>query len=91
MAKRRTTYTATEARKDFYKLLRSAAKPGNRVRITLQGQDPVVLISEDEIEGWIETIEVMSDPQLVKDIKEAEERGDYKDWEDVKKELGLED
>lgn len=89
MAKK--TYTATEARKQFYKLLRAASQPGKRITITLEGQDPVVLMSQDDLEGWLETLEVMSDPQLVKDIKEAEERQEWHKWEDVKKELGLED
>jgi prevent-host-death family protein len=82
------TYTATEARKQFFKLVRQAAKPGSKITITLEGEEPVVLMAQEELESWMETLEVMSDSQLVKDIKEAEERGDYTPWEDAKKELG---
>lgn len=81
-------YTATEARKKLYKLLREARNPGNRVTITLEGQDPMVILPEDELDSWIETLEVMSDPQLVRDIREAEERKDFMPLEDFIKELG---
>jgi len=90
MAKRRTTYTATEARKQFYKLLRQAGQPGGKVTITLEGQDPVVLMSQDEWESWMETLEVMSDPQLVSDIEAAKQEKNGTPLEDVIKELGWE-
>lgn len=89
MAKR--TYTATEARRQLYKLLREARNPGNRVTITLEGQDPMVILPEDELESWIETLEVMSDPQLVKDIKDAKKSNDFMPLEDFIKELGWEE
>lgn len=81
--------SATEARKQLYKLIRAAGKPGAKVTITLEGYPPVVMMSQEELEGWMETLEVMSDPQLVKDIAEAEKSKEFYDWEDVKKELGL--
>jgi prevent-host-death family protein len=84
----KTTISATEARKNFYKLLRQAAKPGAKITITLEDEAPVVLMSQADWEGWMETLEVMSDPQLVADIEEAKKSKDYQDWEDVKKELG---
>lgn len=87
---KKRTYTATEARKQFYKLLRAASKPGNRITITLEGQDPVALMPADEIDSWIETLEVMSDPQLVKDIEEAKKSNDFMPLEDFIKELGWE-
>lgn len=85
------TYTATEARKQFYKLLRAASQPGKRITITLEGQDPVVLMSQDDLEGWLETLEIMSDPQLVKDIREAKKSKDFMPLEDFIKELGWEE
>ncbi len=68
------TITATQARKDFFKLLKQAKTPGHFVRISLQGaDDDVIMMSAGEWDGWMETLDIMSDPQLVADIREAEE------------------
>ena len=80
--------TATEARKNFFQLIKIAGKPGSNVTITLEGEVPVVMMSADEFEGWMETLEIMSDPQLVQDIKEGMEdvkAGRVIPWETVKK------
>ena len=40
----------------------------------------------------METIEILSDPKILKDIEKAEEeieRGEYVSWDEVKKELGI--
>ncbi len=67
------TITATQARKDFFKLLRQAKTPGHFVRISLQGaDDDVIMMSAEEWDGWMETLTVMADPTLVKNINEAE-------------------
>lgn len=47
-------------------------------------------MSQEELEGWIETLEVISDPKLVKDIRKAEKSQDFIPWEEVKKDLKLE-
>jgi prevent-host-death family protein len=63
--------SATEARKNFFQLLKLAGKPGATVTVTLEGQSPVVFLSQEEFESWQETLEVMSDPELVKAIQEG--------------------
>lgn len=80
--------TATEARKQLFKLLEFAGKHGSSIVITLEGRPPVVMLSLDEFEGWQETVEVMSDPKLMKDIKEGLadiKAGRVIPWENVKK------
>lgn len=81
--------TATEARKQLYELIRQASKPGGQVTITLEGHPPVVLMAKEELEEWMETLEVMSDPQLAKDIEAAKKEKDFIPWEKIKKELDL--
>lgn len=83
------TISATEARKQFYKLLRAAGKPGSQVVITLEGQSPVVLMSQPDFEGWLETLDIMTDAKLVADIKQAEKAQDFVPWEEAKKQLGV--
>ncbi|HLD25872.1 MAG TPA: type II toxin-antitoxin system Phd/YefM family antitoxin [Candidatus Andersenbacteria bacterium] len=89
MKHKKRIVTATEARKNLYALIRQANKPGERVTITLAGEEPVVLMPQEEMEGWMETLEVMSDPQLVKDIEAAKKEKDFIPLEEVQRELGL--
>ncbi len=65
--------TATDARKNFFKLIEIAGKPGKSVVITREGMPDVVMLSADEFEGWQETLEIMSynDPAMDKDILEG--------------------
>lgn len=67
------TVTATEARKNFFGLLDFASKPGATVRIVFQKHPPIMLLSESEFDGWMETLEIMSDADLIKQIREGEE------------------
>lgn len=85
--------TATQARKDLFKMMEEIAKKQNRVTITIDGKPKVVIMSYEEFEGWQETLEIMSDPQAMNRIRKAEQ--EYKDdgktttWETVKKESNL--
>lgn len=63
--------TATEARRQFFTLLEIAEKPGMTVTITHEGHPTVVVMSLEEFEGWQETLEIMSDSQMMNDIREA--------------------
>ena len=50
----------------------------------------MVLISSEEYDAMRETIEILSDPDLMKDIKEARKalrEGKTISWKDLKKEL----
>jgi antitoxin YefM len=83
------TVSATEARKNFFQLLKFAATPGANVTVTLTGAAPVVIMSQEEFDGWQETLEIMSDPQLMKDIREGLKEKGGKELSQVKKELHL--
>ncbi|MDO8649144.1 MAG: type II toxin-antitoxin system Phd/YefM family antitoxin [Candidatus Peregrinibacteria bacterium] len=83
------TISATKARKEFFKVLEFASKPGSSVTITLEGHTPLVIMSQQDFEGWQETLEIMSDPQLMKDIRAAMKEKKTIPWSVVKKELGL--
>ena len=86
------TVSATTARAKFYDLVDEVAASGKRVGITKKGETKAVLISQEELESWEATIEVMSDPELVKSIKRGLndiKHGRVVPWEDVKKELHI--
>lgn len=86
------TLPITKAREDLTKLVNNASKRLDEYVITVNGSPAAVLISAAEYESWKETNEIMSDPQLMKDIAEGEKdiaAGRVYDLEAVKKELGL--
>lgn len=85
------TVSATNARNNLYDLLEEAAS-GKKITITNKGEAKAVLISTEELASWEATIEVMSDPKLVKSIKkglDAIKKGEVVPWEEVKKKAGL--
>lgn len=69
------TITATEARQQFYQLLRKSVKGHVPVKITSKNGDAVIL-SEADYEGLLETLELLSVPGMRKSIREA--RADIK-------------
>ena len=64
------TITATEARQQFYQLLRKSVKGHVPVKITSKNGDAVIL-SEVDYEGLLETLELLSVPGMRKSIREA--------------------
>lgn len=87
-----TTVSATTARTNLYDLIDQVALSGKRIGITKKGELKVVLISQDDLDSLEATLDVMSDPGLMKAIRQGEkdmEAGRWVSWEDVKKELGI--
>lgn len=67
-----STISASDARADLYNLIKLASRGMQSYEIVLRGSEPVILMSKADLESWIETFDVMSDPQLVKAIREGE-------------------
>lgn len=86
------TLPISEARQNLPTLVDKANKLMDQYVITVNGKPAARLISNDEYESLIETNEILSDPGLMKAIKEGEEdikNGRVYSWEEVKKELNL--
>lgn len=86
------TVSATQARSNFYDLIEEVSTSGKSVGITNKGETKAILISPEELRSWEVTLEVMNDPELMESIRESEKdikAGRIRDWEDIKKELGL--
>ena len=64
------TVTTTEARQNLFRLVRKSVKGHVPVRITSKEGD-AVLISEEDYEGLLETLELLSVPGMRKSIQEA--------------------
>lgn len=85
------TLPITEARANLTTIVDKASRLLNEYVITVNGKPSAVLMSSKEYESLKEALEIMSDPGLMKAIKEGEEdirKGSVQDWEEVKKELG---
>ncbi len=67
-----TTLPATEIRKKLFKVLDEIDKTSRRFFITKGGVTKAVIMSADEWESWLETLEVMSDKKLVRSLRQAE-------------------
>ena len=70
-----TTLTATKARQNLFDILKKSVKGHAPVKITSKSGD-AVLISEEDYESLLETLELLSEPGMAKSVKEA--RADIK-------------
>ena len=86
----------SEARKNIFKIAEEVQAPNKIYTLTSGGKPKAVIMSAEEYESMIETMEVKRIfPDLDKDIAEAEEAfrtGEYKKWstlDDLKKDWGF--
>lgn len=65
--------TATQARKNFFKLMDLLRTSGVTVMVMHQDKPPIVMMSAEEWEGWMETLDILSsDPDIVHDLRKAD-------------------
>ncbi len=86
------TLPISEVRQNLASLVDKAQKQLDEYVITVNGKPAAVLMSANEYESWKETEEILADKVAMKEIKEAEEdvkKGRIYDWEEVKRELGI--
>lgn len=65
------TYTASEARKQFYSLVKKAGDGLHAFEITARGSEPVVLINKAELESWLETLDIINSEEEISAIRKA--------------------
>lgn len=63
------TIPLTEAKTQLSRLVDDVSRRDERVLITKNGRAAAVLLSADELESIEETLEIMSDPELMKRIR----------------------
>jgi len=85
---------ASEARKNFYTILDEVSDKFKHFTITLRGKIKAVIINPDELDSWRETLEIMADKKLVKELRKS--RQDFKNGkfiteEQLFKNLGITD
>ncbi|MBI2032131.1 MAG: type II toxin-antitoxin system Phd/YefM family antitoxin [Candidatus Levybacteria bacterium] len=86
------TLPVTKAREELTQIVDNAKNRLDEYIITVNGVPAAVIMSHAEFESWKETTEILSDPTLMKAIREGEKdikKGKYVTWEELKKELNL--
>ncbi len=66
-----TTVTITEAKARLTQLLRDVQELGEKIVITRSGRPAGVLVSTDEYEGLLETLEILGDPDLSRAVRQG--------------------
>lgn len=82
----------SDARAKLPDLVNKVNKKLDRITITVSGKPKATLLSTEELESLEETLEILSDKKLMRDLKKAEkeiEEGKGIPWEEVQKEFGL--
>ncbi len=88
----RKTIPVTEAREKLTELVDEVNDKFEQIEITKNGKPRAVIMSTDEFDSWKETIEILSDKQLMRDIAQAEKdfrEGKSISLEQLKEELKL--
>lgn len=88
------TITITEGREKLFKIAQEVQKPDTYYELTIDGKPLVVLLSREEFDSILETIEILQNPEILNDLKRAEDdfkKGRYSSWEEAKKTLHLEE
>ncbi|MEH3077849.1 MAG: type II toxin-antitoxin system Phd/YefM family antitoxin [Quadrisphaera sp.] len=71
-----TTLPLAEVRAQLSKLVDSAVETHERINITRNGRPAAVLLSAEDFDSLLETLEVLSDPEAMADIKAYRENPD---------------
>lgn len=71
-----TTLPLSEVRANLSKLVDDAVRTHERVEITRQGRRAAVIVSADDYDSIMETLSILSDQQLLREISDAESEAD---------------
>jgi antitoxin YefM len=71
-----TTLPLAEVRAHLSKLVDETVRTHQRIDVTKQGRRAVVLLSADDYDSIMETLDILGDLALMAEIKDAEKAGD---------------
>lgn len=63
----------SEFRAKLPQILKLISKLHQSITITQRGKPAAIIMNIEEYEGWLETLEIMADKDIRKDLKKAEE------------------
>lgn len=85
-----TTLPLAEVRANLSKLVDEAVRTHMRIEITRKGRREAVILSADDYDSLIETLDILSDPDLMKELRQGQADvagGDFHTLDDVAKEM----
>jgi prevent-host-death family protein len=84
------TITLKELRPDLPKVVDKIDGKWERYIVTKHGKPSIVMLSVEDYESLMETLDILTDPKAVKSLKRGEEdlrKGRTRDWQEIKKRL----
>jgi antitoxin YefM len=85
-----TTLPLAEVRANLSKLVEEAERTHERVEVTKNGRRAAVILSADDYDSLMETLDILSDRETMEAIREADQelaRGEFFTAEEVAEEL----
>jgi antitoxin YefM len=85
-----TTLPLAEVRANLSKLVDEAVRTHQPIEVTRQGRRAAVILSADDYDSIMETLAVVSDQQLMGEVREAEaeaDRGEVFTLDEVEEEM----
>lgn len=85
-----TVIPLAEARAQLSRLIDEAVRTHQRVEVTRKGKRAAVLLSADDFDSIMETLDILSDAEVVRDLRQAEdevERGEHYTLDQVREEM----
>ncbi len=70
-----TTLPLAEVRAQLSRLVEEAERTHQRIEVTKNGRRAAVLLSVDDYDSLIETLEILGDPEAMAEIRESERAG----------------
>ena len=83
----KTTISISEARKKIFDIAEQVQKPGVYYTFTENGRPKAVLMSAEEFDSLMEDMEILSNPEIMENIRKAEE--EYKNGDAPPQKRGL--
>lgn len=90
----KTIISISEARRRIFDIAEEVQKPSTYYTLTENGRAKAVLMSAEQFDSIMEDLEILSNPKIMADLKEAEEeikRGEYVTLDELMKEVGYTD
>ena len=84
-----STVPLTEAKARLSELVDTVEREHGRVTVTRNGRVAAVLISEEELSGLEETLDILSDPELMASLRRSREQAAQGDLVDLVDLAGL--
>jgi prevent-host-death family protein len=82
-----TTLPLAEVRANLSKLVDEAVRTHQRIEVTRQGRRAAVILSADDYDSIMETLAILSDSDLVREVRAAEEDDEIFTLDEVTEEM----